>query len=124
VFKHKIVQFLAYIIHVVDIKHNNRKENTNQRRCSPEDVVDDISTDVCRHSGCPNCAGSEDVMRDRRCAHLAPSVMPLEPRASCVAVATRTSRAPLARRPWKCRCLGVPGTPPLARTRALPSLAL
>jgi hypothetical protein len=31
-------------------------------------------------------------MRDRRCAHLAPSVTPLEPRASCVAVATRTSR--------------------------------
>jgi hypothetical protein len=31
-------------------------------------------------------------MRDRRCAHLAPSVMPLEPHASCVAVATRTSR--------------------------------
>jgi hypothetical protein len=31
-------------------------------------------------------------MRDRRCAHLAPSVTPLEPRASCVTVATRTSR--------------------------------
>jgi hypothetical protein len=31
-------------------------------------------------------------MRDRRCAHLAPSVMPLEPHDSCVAVATRTSR--------------------------------
>jgi hypothetical protein len=31
-------------------------------------------------------------MRDRRCAHLAPSVTPLEPQASCVAVATRTSR--------------------------------
>jgi hypothetical protein len=31
-------------------------------------------------------------MRDRRCAHLAPSVTPLEPHASCVAVATRTSR--------------------------------
>jgi hypothetical protein len=31
-------------------------------------------------------------MRDRRCAHLAPSVTSLEPRASCVAVATRTSR--------------------------------
>jgi hypothetical protein len=30
-------------------------------------------------------------MRDRRCVHLAPSVTPLEPRASCVAVATRTS---------------------------------
>jgi hypothetical protein len=36
--------------------------------------------------------GSEDVTRDRRCAHLAPSVMPLEPRGSCIAVATRTSR--------------------------------
>jgi hypothetical protein len=31
-------------------------------------------------------------MSDRRCAHLAPSVTPLEPHASCVAVATRTSR--------------------------------
>jgi hypothetical protein len=31
-------------------------------------------------------------MHDRRCAHLAPSVTPLEPHASCVAVATRTSR--------------------------------
>jgi hypothetical protein len=31
-------------------------------------------------------------MRDRRCTHLAPSVTSLEPRASCVAIATRTSR--------------------------------
>jgi hypothetical protein len=77
---------------VVGIKHNNRKENTNQRRLSLKDVFNDISTDVCRHSGRPNCAGSEDVMRDRRCAHLAPSVTPLGPHASCVAVATRTSR--------------------------------
>jgi hypothetical protein len=35
---------------VVGIKHNNRKEN---------------------------CAGSEDVTRDHRCVHLAPSVTPL-----------------------------------------------
>jgi hypothetical protein len=35
---------------VVGIKHNNRKEN---------------------------CAGSEDVMHDHRCAHLGPSVTPL-----------------------------------------------
>jgi hypothetical protein len=35
---------------VVGIKHNNRKEN---------------------------CAGSEDVTRDHRCAHLVPSVTPL-----------------------------------------------
>jgi hypothetical protein len=53
-------------------------------------------------------------MRDRRCAHLALSVMPLEPHASCVVVATRTSRGAACS----------PGTPPLARTRALPSLAL
>jgi hypothetical protein len=56
-----------------------------------------------------------------RILHLAPSVTPLEPRASCVAVATRTSRA--------CLLAGLgsaaaSGTPPLARTRALPSLAL
>jgi hypothetical protein len=64
-------------------------------------------------------------MRDRRCAHLAPSVTPLEPRVSCVAVATRTSRGRrLLVGLWKCRRLGAPGTPPLARTRALPSLAL
>jgi hypothetical protein len=31
-------------------------------------------------------------MCDRRCAHFAPSVTLIEPRASCVAVATRTSR--------------------------------
>jgi hypothetical protein len=31
-------------------------------------------------------------MHDRRCTHLAPSVTPLEPHASCVVVATRTSR--------------------------------
>ena len=31
-------------------------------------------------------------MRDRCCAHLTSSVTPLEPHASCVAVATRTSR--------------------------------
>jgi hypothetical protein len=31
-------------------------------------------------------------MRDRRCAHFAPSVTSLKPRASCVVVATRTSR--------------------------------
>jgi hypothetical protein len=31
-------------------------------------------------------------MRDRRCAHLTPSVTPLEPHASCVTVATHTSR--------------------------------
>jgi hypothetical protein len=31
-------------------------------------------------------------MRDRRCAHLAPSMTPLEPHAACVAVATRTSK--------------------------------
>jgi hypothetical protein len=42
----------------------------------------------------------------------------LEHRASCVAVATRTSTVSLARRPWKCRLLGASGTPPLACTRA------
>jgi hypothetical protein len=39
-----------------------------------------------------NYAGSEDVTRDRRCAHLVPFVMPLEPRASCGGVATRMLR--------------------------------
>jgi hypothetical protein len=48
-----------------------------------EDVVDDKSTNVGRHSGRPNCAGSEDVTRDQRCAHLAPSVTPLA-RTSCL----------------------------------------
>jgi hypothetical protein len=38
---------------------------------------DDTSTNVGRHSGRPNCAGSEDVTRDHRCTHLAPSVTPL-----------------------------------------------
>jgi hypothetical protein len=73
--------------------------------------------DVCRHLGRPNCAGLEDVMRDRRCAHLAPPVTPLEPHASCFTVATRTSRGAACS-----PALEVPL--PLARTRALPSLAL
>jgi hypothetical protein len=47
-----------------------------------------------RHSGHLNYAKSEDVTRDRRPAHLAPSVMPLEPRVLCGAVATRTLGAP------------------------------
>jgi hypothetical protein len=64
-------------MHAVSIKYNNRKENTNQMRWWPEDVVDETSTNVGRHSGRPNCAGSEDVTRDHRCAHLAPSMMPL-----------------------------------------------
>jgi hypothetical protein len=90
---------------VVGTKHNNRKEKHE----SPEDVVDDTSTDVGRHSGRPNCARPEDVMRDRRCTHLTPSVTPLEPHASCVAIATRTSRGvacspalevPPSRGPW------------------------
>jgi hypothetical protein len=42
-----------------------------------EDVIDDTSTNVGRHSGRPNCAKSEDVTRDHRCAHLVPSVTPL-----------------------------------------------
>jgi hypothetical protein len=71
---------------VVGIKHNNRKEN---------------------------CTGSEDVTRDHRCAHLAPSVTSLTRR-----------WASLARRPWKCRLLRASGTPPLARTRTPLSLAL
>jgi hypothetical protein len=50
VFKYKIVKFLASILYVVGIKHNNRKGN---------------------------CAGSEDVTRDHRCAHLGPSATPL-----------------------------------------------
>jgi hypothetical protein len=61
-------------------------------------------------------------MRDRRCAHFTPSVTSLEPRVSSSLLAHRG--VSLARRPWKCRRLGAPGTPPLARTRALPSLAL
>jgi hypothetical protein len=40
----------------------------------------------------------------------------LAPHASLSLLARRG--APLARRPWKCRRLGAPGTPPLARTRA------
>ena len=63
-------------------------------------------------------------MRDRRCAHLAPSVTPLEPHASCVAVATRTSRGAACSPAMEVSPPRGPGTPSLARTRALPSLAL
>jgi hypothetical protein len=73
---------------VIGIKHNNRKEK---------------------------CARSEDVTRDHRCAHLAPSVTSL----------ARTSRLMRRRRrPWKCRLLRASGTPPLARTREPLSLTL
>ena len=57
-----------------------------------EDIVDDTSTDVGRHSSHQNGARSEDVTRDHHYSHRAPSVTSLEPHASCVAVATRTSR--------------------------------
>jgi hypothetical protein len=46
----------------------------------------------------------------------------LAPHASPSLLACR--RAPLARRPWKCRLLGASETPPLARTRAPLSLTL
>jgi hypothetical protein len=46
----------------------------------------------------------------------------LAPRVSPSLLAYRG--ASLARRPWKCRRLGASETPSLARTRALPSLAL
>jgi hypothetical protein len=46
----------------------------------------------------------------------------LAPHASPSLLARR--EAPLACRPWKCRRLGAPGTPSLARTRVLLSLAL
>jgi hypothetical protein len=83
---------------VVGIKHNNRKEN---------------------------CAGSEDVTRDHRCAHLAPSVTSL----------AQTSRLMHRRRSHvdgrrllaslgSVASSGATGTPPLARTRAPLSLAL
>jgi hypothetical protein len=62
----------------------------------------------------PNYARSEDVTRDRRCVHLAPSVTPLEPRASCDSITTHTLGVPLARPPGLCRRLGALGTPPLA----------
>jgi hypothetical protein len=63
-------------------------------------------------------------MRDRRCAHLAPSVTPLDPSASCVAVATRTSRGAACSSALEVsspRDLGDATTCP---HRALPSLAL
>jgi hypothetical protein len=63
-------------------------------------------------------------MSDRRSAHLTPSVMPLEPRVSCGAVATRASGAPLAHPPWECRRLWAPGTPLFSCIAAPPSLAL
>jgi hypothetical protein len=42
--------------------------------------------------GLPSKTGC-DITRDHRCAHLVPSVTPIEPRASCGTVATRTSGA-------------------------------
>jgi hypothetical protein len=46
-----------------------------------------------------------DVVRSNIAPHASPSLL-------------ARRRASLARRPWKCRLLGAPGTPPLARTRA------
>jgi hypothetical protein len=78
-----------------------------------EDVVDDTRTDGGRHSARTNCVGSEDVTRDHRYAHLAPSVTPLEPHASCGTVATVRRGEPLARPHWECHRLGAPGRPRL-----------
>jgi hypothetical protein len=80
-----------------------------------EDVVEDTRTNGDHHSGRPNCAGSEDVTRDRRCTHLEPFVMPLEPPTSCGTVTTHMSGAPLARLPWECRCLS-PASGPRCRS--------
>jgi hypothetical protein len=81
-----------------------------------------------RHSGRPNCVGSDDVTRDHCCMHLAPSMTPLEPRASCGTVASRTlggaACSPALGVPPPLTRLGAPGTPQLARTwprRRLPS---
>jgi hypothetical protein len=57
-----------------------------------------------------------------RTSHIPRRCSNLSPRASPSLLARRG--APLARRPWKCRRLGAPATPPLARTRASPWLAL
>jgi hypothetical protein len=76
-----------------------------------EDIVEDTRTDGDHHSSRPNCAGSEDVTHDRRCAHLEPFVTPLEPPTSCGTVATHTSGASLARLPWQCRCLSLASGP-------------
>jgi hypothetical protein len=72
---------------VVGIKHNNRKEN---------------------------CAGSEDVTRDHRCAHLGPSVTPLA-RRSRLMRRRRYSHVDGSEDVTHDHALGMP---PLARTRA------
>ena len=72
---------------MVGIKHNNRKEN---------------------------CAGSEDVTRDHRCAHLAPSVTSLA-RTSRLMRHRRYSHVDGSEDVTHDHALGMP---PLARTRA------
>jgi hypothetical protein len=77
---------------VVDIKHNNRKKNHKS-----EEVVAGGRRRRHKHR-CMSSFGLPKLHRIGGCharslrAHLAPSVTPLEPCASCVAVATRTLR--------------------------------
>jgi hypothetical protein len=84
---------------VVGIKHNNRKRKLR------------------RIGGCH----ARSLLRASRAFRDA-TRSKIVPHASSSLLARR--RASLARRPWKCRLLGTPGTPPLARTRAPLSLAL
>jgi hypothetical protein len=76
---------------VVGIKHNNRKKHKSKevvaggrRRRHNHRCMSSFGSPKLRQIG--------GCLRDCRCAHLAPSVTPLEPHASCVVVATRTSR--------------------------------
>jgi hypothetical protein len=89
-----------------------------------EDVVDDTSTYGGRHSGRPNYAGSEDATHNRRYVHLAPSMTPLEPRASCGAVATCTSGGAACSPAFGVPPPRCPGDTAACPHRGPPSLAL
>jgi hypothetical protein len=63
-----------------------------------EDVVDDTSIDGSRHSGRPNCVGSEDVTREARPSLHAPRALRDVARTSCLVRRRRYSHVGICRR--------------------------
>jgi hypothetical protein len=109
---------------VVGIKHNNRKTTRirggSRRRTSSstQEQMDVVTRDA---------RTALDRRMSRAIIAVHTSRLPwchsnLVPRAVSLLLARRG--APLALWPWECRRFRAPGTPPLARTGAPPSLAL
>jgi hypothetical protein len=110
---------------VVGIKHDNKKKHESKevvaggrRRWHKHKCRLSLGPPKLRRIGGCHARSSlraSRIFRDAARSNLAPHALP-----SLLA----RRRAPLARRPWKCRLLGPSGTPPLARKRAPLSLTL